>query len=160
MKPLSKLIVEAGLVDRHLVAAMERWGTLDHGTSEFIGVKAITKDTLESFAEDIAYLVEDATAKFRETILDPEYLTEMAMLVDGGVVTPAFKGNIDVSNGCVYVDPTAQVIRGSLIADVIDTSVIYYVTDIDRVWQDDKVIAKRLSICNVDNISRKEPDAL
>lgn len=111
MKELTKKILEAGLVDKHLAAMMERWGTLDPGASDLVGRQQLTKESLEAFAEDIAGLV-DPEQPVQETILDME-------------VSPPGKFTVPKTGDHFYGywDKMGRLIVGHLIAAMMRTPV-------------------------------------
>jgi hypothetical protein len=82
VKELTKKILEAGLVDKHLAQMMEKWGALEPGATDLVGRKQVTKETLEEFAKDIEEMVRvDQPSK--ETILDLEIKEPTVFLVVG-----------------------------------------------------------------------------
>lgn len=72
MKPIVQKIIESGLVDRHAVQLMEKWGQIDRGASELVGTKdlrAATETSLTQFAEEIEDLIDRDREELRETRL-------------------------------------------------------------------------------------------
>lgn len=70
MKPVTKKILEAGLVDKHAAAMLTRWGMLEVGEAGQTGIKKITAEQLEQFAEELDELVDREEETMRETPLD------------------------------------------------------------------------------------------
>lgn len=69
MKPLTKRILEAGLVDKHAAKMFESWGQLEPGDSDLVGRKMVTETGLRAFIDDIEQLTEPDD-EMKETRLD------------------------------------------------------------------------------------------
>lgn len=71
MKPITKKILESGLVDKHTAALMERWGVgLERGASDLVGKEDLRKasaETLTSFASELEELLDNEDETLRES---------------------------------------------------------------------------------------------
>lgn len=91
MKPLTKKVLESGLVDKHLAQMLEKWGNLPPGATEIIKddkLKNATRDQLVSLGEEIGDEVEKLRT-LKETQLDLENLrwpTEVSIKSMDGVL--------------------------------------------------------------------------
>lgn len=68
MKPLTRKILESGLITKAVAEMMEQWGHLDGGASDLVGRKKLTEDTLQRFVDQIEALVDDHS--FKEVSLE------------------------------------------------------------------------------------------
>ena len=68
-------VVKSGLVDRHTVALMERWGMLPEGSTESVPdlIRRLAKEQLSQLADDLEQEIEREMA-MRETRLDLDRL--------------------------------------------------------------------------------------
>jgi hypothetical protein len=76
MSKLVEKVLRSGLVDKHTVALLEKFGSLEPGSTEKVNegaLKNATKQQLTALAEDLALEVE-REAVIRETYLDLEKL--------------------------------------------------------------------------------------
>lgn len=72
MKPIVETILRSGLVDKHTVEMMEKWGNLPEGAADLVqedALKHATKAQITNLVEEIAELVESDKA-IKETQLD------------------------------------------------------------------------------------------
>lgn len=81
MKPISKKVLESGLIDKNAIQLLERWGNLPAGTSERIR-SDVTKEQLKKFSEELSALIE-AEPILRETDLSLQYVTEQRRIAIG-----------------------------------------------------------------------------
>jgi hypothetical protein len=64
--PLTKKLIEAGIIRKHAVQLLERWGTLPHGTSEDAleddQAEPVlkTEESLTAFTDEIDKILADA----------------------------------------------------------------------------------------------------
>lgn len=148
MKPVTKKILEAGLLDKHTVAMFERWKTIDHdnyekGTSStsvqaYEQKKFETREQLEKFAEEIGELLEAKDSVTFETALDLP-LVERHFFYD--YKTKArFTGYIDKLSRLV-IPPAIKVIRGQFLMD-LSTSVKYQVLEVEDLHKNDQLQAR------------------
>lgn len=73
MKPLTKKILEAGLVEKTSVQLMEKWGQIDRGASSLVNheaLKGVTEETFNKFAEEVEVLMDEDREAFKETKLE------------------------------------------------------------------------------------------
>ncbi len=69
MKPLTKKVLEAGLVDKHVAIMFEKWGQLESGSSEIVAREDLTKQSLEHLIDEIDELI-DRRTETKETRLE------------------------------------------------------------------------------------------
>lgn len=117
MKELTKKILEAGLVDKHLAQMMEKWGALEPGATDLVGKERVTKETLERFAEDIASLV-NVDGPVKETLLDAK-VSNPVLFHSNGI--PPFQGAWD-EMGRLLVGATVQLVPGNIILELPDST--------------------------------------
>src|SRR4051812_13765626 len=71
MKPLVKKLIESGIIDKHAVQMMEKWGSgVDPGASDLVGNKQVHEETLTQFAEEIEEMIDNERGQVKETRLD------------------------------------------------------------------------------------------
>ncbi len=140
MKELTKRILQAGLVDKHLAMALERWGTLDRGASETVGTCPVTKETFQKFADDIAVLL-DPDEPMRETLLDLKIEGQPieCRFADTEKVIPAI---LDVMGNLIVLKEVK--IGTILIDDTNDTG--YEVGMVDPIYVNEEIKAFRLNV--------------
>lgn len=72
MKEITKKFLESGIVDNTVAKMLERWGML---TPEELALatepKAVIKETLENFIEELELLNQPEAIERKETQLDP-----------------------------------------------------------------------------------------
>lgn len=76
LKPIVKTVLESGLVEKHQIEMMERWGFLDPGAAELVKedkLQNATREQLTKLAEEIGTEVDKART-LRETQLDIDRL--------------------------------------------------------------------------------------
>lgn len=82
MKPLTEKILKSGLVDRHMVEMLEKWGNLPAGSAEIVNdgaLKDATREQLTKLGEEIGDEV-DKLRTLKETQLDIDKLRWPAMV--------------------------------------------------------------------------------
>lgn len=72
MKPIVRMLIEAGIIDKDTVLAMEKWGNLEPGTADLVGTKKpVTRRDKEAFAEQVSELLDtDLETPPKETRLE------------------------------------------------------------------------------------------
>jgi hypothetical protein len=63
VKPLTKKILESGLIPRTAAEMLEKWGQLEEGASNLVGKKVLTEESLSKFVDQIDALVDDHSVK-------------------------------------------------------------------------------------------------
>ena len=145
MKPLVKKLLESGIIDKHAALMMERWKTLESGAADLVGTDPITtRRGLEKFAEEIEELLDKEEETVRETPLDLPLKNEQSYFAVVGVTNSQFLGHWDVM-GCLVVDPTTVLHRGTVIRDA-RTKLYWRALDTAELYQDEKVIARRITV--------------
>jgi len=81
MKPLTKKVVEAGLVPRHTLELMKHWQLVPDGARE-ADVSDADQEKMLEFVRDIAVLLEDEQdiPEIKETVLDADVVFEDAVM--------------------------------------------------------------------------------
>jgi hypothetical protein len=122
MKPIVKKIIESGLVDRHAVQLMEKWGQVDRGASDLVGrqdLRAATETSLTKFAEEVEGLIEQDREEVRETKLAIQVGSPI-LATYGGQKIVLFRDNM--GNFLFPLTAEGQIIPGSLFQTTDDVS--------------------------------------
>lgn len=146
MKPLTKKILESGLVDAHAARLFRRWGSLDDmdviGQIQ-IAKKMIIGDFLEEFIDDLENLLEKEK-EFKETRLGMVVKPPKAFHVVG--MNLSFYASED-EMGRLIVDKDNPVTRGTVLVAVgVGMFPEVTVLDVELIWSGDSVVAKQLTI--------------
>jgi hypothetical protein len=129
MRPVTKKILESGIVDRHVAAMLTRWGTIEPTEYDHNRRKFETKAQLEQFAEELEALIEKEEDLMRETPLDmPVGVLEEFVLPSRGT---CFSARWDSMGRLVLEDWSVKFKRGDQINGrdkfyrVLDSTVLY-----------------------------------
>jgi hypothetical protein len=148
MKELTKKIIEAGLVNKHTVLALERWGSIDRGASDLVGVNQVTRETFQEFADDIATLLEKEQP-MRETQLD--FNGGRGIVFKIANTSLSLDGTMD-EMGRIITKPTSALTIGDIIEcrHAIDVSFgpaqFRRIINLESVFENEKIIATRVFI--------------
>jgi hypothetical protein len=143
MKELTRKILESGLVEKHAVLLMEKWGQLDPGAADLVGRKQVTVESLSKFVEEIDQLVSlDAAGDTKETRLEV-YTSSKVSLRKQGVVG-CFEAAID-DMGHLLVDPSVNLIPGDILVREAD-GVMHQVLEVTRIYQNDQLVTQQVSV--------------
>jgi hypothetical protein len=136
MRPVTKKILEAGLIDKHVQAMLTRWGSLEGiiPPEQIPEMKRLdTKQKLERFVEELEELIDKEEETMRETPLD------MAVGPMSGFVTGKvrFLGRWDPA-GRLVSQPIPELKRGSKIEEYNNPKA-HRVLDIVHLYQGNEV---------------------
>lgn len=142
MKELSKKILEAGLVEKHVAHMFERWGQLEPGAADLVGQRKVTELTLAAFADDIERLVEESSEAYaHETRLDINITNEFDFVDEAGKTIHAYVDYI--GHVLVLVSQKPKLHRGSKIREGGKT---HSILDIEPFYQNDEMVALQLTV--------------
>lgn len=149
MKPVTKKILESGLLDKHTIAMLDRWGAsiVRHGSDEHPvteGQKIETKEQLEQFVEELEELLDKEEEVMRETPLDWPASGKPTGYQIKGNPQGLFIGCLD-SMGRLVVNPMTRFKRGLAIINRV-TDQEFKILEIDFFYQGEKVIAQLLTL--------------
>ena len=148
MKPLTKKILESGLVDKTTALMLERWGQLEPMAADLVGKESITKKTLEEFVSEIEALVAPEAMEVKETRLEIEIKQPPLSLwapIPGGFAAVEdslgrliVRAGIELSVGdAIYKSTPGR--RENLEADLT-------ISKIEPIYQNDVVVANQLTV--------------
>ena len=142
MRPLSRKILEAGLVEKHAAKLFERWGQLEPGSANLVGQRMVTEVTLAAFADDIeSLLANEEENDHKATVLEVNAKLELDFIDPAGNKVHCW---VDyMGHLIVPVSRKVRVHRGSRIQADGKT---YTVLDIDTVYQNDDMVALQLTV--------------
>lgn len=144
MKPLTKKVLESGLVDKHVARMFEQWGQLEPGSADMVGRRRVTENSLQAFVSDIEDLVE-APPEMHETVLDLPVKEAVNLSDEHGNAVAGywdFMGHI-----VVPTNKKIRIQRGSrLVAATEEEARVYRVLDIEPLYQNDTMVALQISV--------------
>lgn len=150
MKPLTRKLIESGLLDKHTIAMMQRWGQWDSGTignavmessnPAAVSLKEMTEEGLEEFAEELSELLEQRS-EIHETRLEMQ-VKEKTLIHDH--LGKSQEGYFDLAGNLIIPVPLRlRVHRGSRLRANTQT---YQVLDMDPVYQNDEMVALQVTV--------------
>lgn len=150
MRAVTKKILEAGLIDKHVQAMLTRWGALEGiiPPEELPEMKRLdTKQKLEQFVEELEELIDQESEVMRETTLDLPLLKER-FFYSLGFDKPVFLAYKD-SFGRILVPTDIPLKRGTKLycaEPPHGNGKVYKVLDWIKLYQGEKVIALSATI--------------
>jgi hypothetical protein len=143
MRPVTKKILESGLLDKHVTAMLERWGTIDPGGEWAQGNrKLLTQDQLEKFVEELEELVDREEETMRETPLDlPVGVLEEFVLPEHHIV---FRGRWD-NMGRLLVDARLKIKRGEQI-NCTTQGKFFRALDVTTLYKDEEAYVRLVTV--------------
>jgi hypothetical protein len=142
MRPITKKILESGLLDKHVAAMLARWGAIDQ--EEYNNPSSRkqfeTKEQLERFAEELDELIDKENEIMRETPLDMPLSGELLRFMTQGMAGQAFQGRWD-QMGHLIVPPNVSLHRGVVFTDMAVLKK-YRVADVTKLYKGEEVLAQ------------------
>lgn len=152
MKPLTRKLLESGLISKHVTRLLEKWGALEAGASALVGtddVRRASEDVLVRFAEEIEMLVAADREQLRETRLTI-YLRNPQIVIwhrVNGVPHPESTPFIvfaDEAGYFIFPPSTTYVAQGNEFL-VLNSASVYAITDVTPLYQDDQIYAYQVT---------------
>lgn len=139
MKPITKKLLEAGLIEENTVDILRRWLLLSAEEAEQLGVSKEIRQTLESLVEQLEEIL-DEEPKLKETVLEISIRkppTSYWAPLTGGFST------VEDAMGRLIVDPLLELVVGDVI---YKDALKWQIESIDPIYINDSVVAKMLSV--------------
>lgn len=148
MKPVMEKILASGLVEKHTAALMEKWGVLDAGAVDMVGiddVRKMTKAGLEKFTEELDVLLEREEEAFRQTRLDIPVKRLRAIRIfcqdKGDMTVPVMEDEM----GRFITEVPVVIARGVGFVDAVSEKT-GTVVDYENLHQGDEICALMLTV--------------
>lgn len=144
MKPVTKKILESGLVGKHVAKLLERWGSLEPGEADLAGRRQVTEEGLKEFAEELDDLLTQEAQEPKETRLEIPLSAPVAFKIVGR--EPAhFLGCAD-DFGRLIVSPHVKLCRGDSIQEKFGAQKTYQVLEVENLYKGEQVYAQQLTV--------------
>lgn len=148
MKPITKKVIEAGLVPKHTILLMQRWGYLEPEASDIPTMQADLKEGFIQFVEDLEELIEEEAekdiqeTKFSITLRDPFLVYWIGDAKPRSVIV--FK---DESGHLIF--PASEGVRLGDIFQTAETKELQEIISVVRLWSGSDIVAYQVDVRSI-----------
>ncbi len=151
MKPLTKKILESGIIEKNILKMFERWGTLDKESVDLVGTTSVLDEGVADFIEALDAIL-DENAEKKETRLEitvrPPILLFCPQIQNPKLAT--FAAHED-ELGRFIVAPNIKLFRGAMvtpdeIGKIIPRPRWWKVLEIEPLHRGEKLVAHQVTV--------------